>query len=148
MRYSISTLDIATWFGLIIFATSSVIIPICLPDINRTIQASLSENGSIETVRNLAVLFVLVLAGVLAQYWSKKRFIAFGQYLVAIGLLSISFSNNYLMLIFSIVIVGLGGGLSEAFINPIIVDIHPRNTGKYLNFSNAFYPIGVITAAL
>lgn len=147
MKNSISTLDVATWCGLIIFATSSVIIPICLPEINKTIQASLSESGSIETVRNLAVLFILVLAGFLTQIWSKKRFIAIGHYLIALGLLSISFSSNYLMLIFSIIIVGLGGGLSEAFINPIIVDIHPRKTGKYLNFSNAFYPIGVITAA-
>ena len=147
MKNRISTLDVATWFGLIIFAASSVIIPICLPEINKTIQASLSESGSIETVRNLAVLFILVLAGFLAQLWSKKRFIAIGHYLIALGLLSISFSNDYLMLIFSIIIVGLGGGLSEAFINPIIVDIHPKNTGKYLNFSNAFYPIGVISAA-
>lgn len=147
MRKSISTLDVATWFGFIIFATSSVIIPICLPEINKTIRASLSESGSIETARNLAVLSILVVAVFLAQLWSKKRFIAIGNYLIALGLLSISFSNNYIMLIFSIIIVGLGGGLSEAFINPIIVDIHPNNTGKYLNFSNAFYPIGVISAA-
>jgi len=147
MKYNTTTLDIATWSGLIIFATSSVIIPICLPEIRKSIPATFSESGTIETIRNFVVLIILLLAGFLVQLWSKKRFIAQGQFLIALGLLMISFSQSYLMLVSSILVMGVGGGLSEAFLNPIIVDIHPVNTGRYLNLSNAFYPIGIIASA-
>ncbi|MCP5064853.1 MAG: MFS transporter [Ignavibacteriae bacterium] len=147
MKHNSITLDIATWSGLIIFATSSVIIPICLPEIRKSIPATLSESGTIETIRNFVVLIILLLAGFLVQLWSKKRFIAQGQFLIALGLLLVSFSQSYLMLVTSILVMGLGGGLSEAFLNPIIVDIHPQKSGKYLNLSNAFYPIGIIASA-
>ena len=52
------------------------------------------------------------------------------------------------MLVVSLMIIGLGGGLTEAFLNPIVVDIHTRNSGKYLNLSNAFYPIGVMSSSI
>ena len=44
--------------------------------------------------------------------------------------------------------MGLGGGLTEAFLNPLIVDLHPDKSGKFLNLSNAFYPLGIIISSL
>ncbi len=140
--------DISSWSGFIIFAMSSVITAICLPEIRKTIPATLSESGGIETARNLVVLVILILAGILAHLWSKKRFISQGQYLIALGLLLVSFSQSYVMLVLSLMIMGLGGGLTEAFLNPLIIDMHPNNSGKYLNLSNAFYPIGVVASAI
>jgi MFS transporter, DHA1 family, inner membrane transport protein len=147
MKYNTTKLDIASWSGFIIFAMSSVITPICLPEIIKTIPATLSESGSIETGRNIVVLIILIVASILVRLWSKQRFISQGQYLIALGLLFASFSQSYILFVLSLMIVGLGGGLTEAFLNPLIVDIHSRNSGKYLNLSNAFYPIGVMVSA-
>ena len=96
----------------------------------------------------MVVLFILILASFFARWWSKKGFISQGHYLIALGLLSASFSHSYVMLVISLMIAGLGGGLIEAFLNPLIVDIHPVNSGRYLNFSNAFYPLGVMASAI
>ncbi len=144
----ITKLDMATWFGFIIFAMSSIVTPLCLPEIIKSIPTSLSEIGSIETGRNIVVLLILILASILVQLWSKQRFISQGQLLIAFGLFVASFSQNYLMLVVSLMIIGLGGGLTEAFLNPLVVDIHSRNSGKHLNLSNAFYPIGVMGSSI
>jgi len=144
----LTKLDIATWAGFMIFAVSAVIVAINLPEISRTFSTNLSEGGGLETARNLVILIVLLLAGALAQRWGKKKFLNLGQYLLAAGLLLASFSQDYTMLIIAILIMGFGGGFSEALLTPLVVDIHHQDSGKFLNLSHAFYPIGIVLAAL
>lgn len=146
--YSVRKLDIATWASFMMFATSAIIIAICLPEISKTFNTDLAEGGGIETARSSLFLVVLLLAGMLAQRWGKKRFLALGQYFIAGGLLLGSFSQNYLMLILAVMLTGVGAGFSEALLNPLIVETHPRQSGKYLNIGHAFYPLGVMTSAL
>jgi fucose permease len=137
-----------SWGGFIMFATSSVITPICLPEISKTLSTTFSEGGGLETARTFVILLVLVLAGLCAQKWGKKRFITLGQYLFVAGLLLSSVAYSYHTLILSLMLLGIGGGFSEALINPLVVDLHPVDSGKYLNTTNAFYSIGVMTSAL
>ena len=100
-----------------------------------------------ETARTFVVLLALVLAGILARKFGKKGFVTLGQYLLAAGLLMVSFSHTYLTLILSLMLIGIGGGFTEALINPLVVDLHPKDVGKYLNITNAFYPVGVMVSA-
>jgi fucose permease len=144
----VTKLDIASWAGFMLIATSAIIVAICLPEISKTFSTDLSEGGGMETARNFVVLIVLLLAGILAQRWGKKRFLTLGQYFIAAGLLLGSFSQNYPTLILAVMMMGIGGGFSEALLNPLIVDIHPRQSGKYLNISHAFYPVGIMGSAL
>ena len=144
----LTILDLASWGGFMVFAVSAVIVAITLPEISETFSTDLSEGGAMETARNLVILVVLLLAGILAQRWGKKRFLTLGQYLIAAGLLLASFSPNYPVLILALLIMGFGGGFSEALLNPVIVDIHHQNSGRYLNMSHAFYPAGIVASAL
>ncbi len=145
---SIKMLDIATWAGFMVFAVSAVIVAVTLPEISKTFSTDLSEGGGLETARNFVLLLVLLVAGMLAQRWGKKRFLTFGQYLMAAGLLLASFSRDYVMLVIALFIIGLGGGFSEALLNPLVVDIHKEESGRYLNISHAFYPTGIVISAL
>jgi len=148
MRVKFTTLDIASYGGLMMFAISGIITPICLPEISKTLSTTLAEGGGIETARNLLIFAAIFLAGISALTWGQKRFITLGQYLLAVGLLMASFSHSYYTLIISLMIAGIGGGFTEALINPLIVNIHPNDSGKYLNITHAFYPIGVMVSAL
>ena len=147
-KNKLTTLDIASWGGLMMFATSSVITPICLPEISKTLSTTLAEGGGMETARTFLIFAAILLAGFLALKWGKKRFITSGQYMLAVGLLMASFSQSYLMLIGSLMVIGIGGGFTEALINPLVVDIHPEDSGKYMNITHAFFPIGVMVSAL
>lgn len=144
----ITKLDIATWGGFIIFAVSGTIVAVSLPEISATFNTNLSEGGGLEFVRNLLILGILLLAGILAQQWGKKRFLAFGQYLLAFGLLMASLAPNYQALLLALILMGAGGGFSEALINPLIVDIHKEKSGRFLNLSHGFFPLGVMGSAL
>ena len=148
MKNGLTRLDVASWGGFVMFATSGVVTPICLPEIAKTLSISLSESGGLETARLLLLLVVLIASGILARTLGKKHFLAWGQYLTALGLLLISCADTYPMVLLSLMVVGIGGGFTEALINPLVVDLHPKNTGKYLNITNAFYPIGVMVSAL
>jgi len=101
-----------------------------------------------ETARNFLIFAALLLAGFFALRWGKKRFITSGQYMLAAGLLMASYSQNYFMFVASLMIIGIGGGFTEALINPLVIDIHPEDSGKYMNITHAFFPIGVMVSAL
>ena len=148
METKFTTLDIVSWGGFIMFATSSAITPICLPEISNTLSTTLSEGGGMATARAFIMLFILILVGVLTQKWGKKLFLTLSQYLFVAGLLMASFARNYPMLILSLMITGMGGGFMEALISPLVVDLHPDDSGKYMNITHAFYPIGVMASAL
>jgi fucose permease len=147
-RSHLAALDIATWGGFIVFAIVAVIAGINLPEISATFQMNLAAGGALETARNAIIFIVLLVAGLLAQRWGKRRFLALGHYTMAAGLLLISFAQDYPTLLFSTMLLGVGGGFSEALLTPLIVDIHPRESGKYLNLSHAFFPLGIVLAAL
>ncbi len=146
-KSSVTKLDVASWTGFTVFAASAIIIAVSLPEISRTFSTNLAEGGGIETARTVVMIVVLLLAGILAQRWGKKRFLAMGQYLNAAGLLLASFSQNYTMLVLALMITGIGGGFAEALLNPLIVDIHDQESGKFLNISHAFFPAGVMASA-
>lgn len=148
MKTTFTTLDMVSWGGFIMFATSSAITPICLPEISNTLSITFSEGGGVATARTAIMLLILILAGVLTQKWGKKLFLTLSQYLFVAGLLMASFARSYPMLIFSLMITGMGGGFMEALISPLVVDLHPDDSGKYMNITHAFYPIGVMASAL
>jgi len=148
MIKEITRLDVMSWGGFVVFASSSVITPVCLPEISKTLSTSLSEGGGAEAFRTFLLFLVLLVSGILANQWGKKPLILSGHYLIAFGLLIGSFSESYITLILSLMIVGMGGGALEAILNPLVSDLHPKNTGQFLNFSNAFYPFGIMVSAI
>jgi fucose permease len=119
-----------------------------LPGISKTLSTSLSEGGGMASARTFIMLIFLVMAGVLAQKWGKKPFLTLGQYVLTVGLLMASFANSYAMFILSLMLTGVGGGVMEALISPLVVDLHPNDSGRYMNLTHAFYPIGVMVSAL
>ncbi|MFL7837294.1 MAG: MFS transporter [Candidatus Promineifilaceae bacterium] len=147
-RIKVKKLDIATWASFIMFAASAIIVAICLPEISKTFSTNLAEGGGLETARSVIILITLLLAGILSQRLGKKKLLAGGQYMITAGLLLGSVAQNYLTIILAVMLMGAGAGLSEALLNPLIIDLHPRESGRYLNIGHAFYPVGVMTFAL
>ena len=148
MSNKITRLDKASWGGCMVFASSSVVTPLCLPEISKTLSTSFSEGGGMEAARTFLIFAVLLLTGALAHRWGKKPLMVSGEYLIAIGSFMASYAQDYPTLIFSLMVIGMGGGVMEAIINPLVVDLHPKDSGKYLNITNAFYPIGIMVSAL
>ncbi|MFV0430553.1 MAG: MFS transporter [Alphaproteobacteria bacterium] len=141
-------LDYISWLSLTGFASSSVIIGLCLPEISEELQFNSLKAGLMESFRNFALILVIFIFAIFAARFGKKIFSFSGHYLIALGLIIASFSQAYPMLFLGLIIIGLGGGAIEGLLTPLVVDLHPNNPQKYVNLINAFFPVGVVIAAI
>lgn len=102
-------LDYISWLSLTGFASSSVIIGLCLPEISEELQFNSLKAGLMESFRNFALILVIFIFAIFAARFGKKIFSFSGHYLIALGLIIASFSQAYPMLFLGLIIIGLGG---------------------------------------
>jgi fucose permease len=134
--------------GFFAYASSVVVTPIVLLTLSRELSFGLAEGGGIEAVRAGFLMAILLASGIAAARWGKVAVLAVGGLILGAGLLTYAFAPVYVVVLVGMVLVGLGGGVIEALINPLVQDVHPEDSGRYLNFSNAFFSVGVLTTVL
>jgi FSR family fosmidomycin resistance protein-like MFS transporter len=71
-------------------------------------------------------------AGLLADHWSRKKLLAWGLALNALGFILLSFARTYPMALLSVAICGLGGCTYHPAATALIAHLFPKNTGKAL----------------
>ncbi|MCG8481575.1 MAG: MFS transporter [Spirochaetales bacterium] len=147
-RLMMKRLDYAAALGMFVYASSVVATPIILLRIAEELGFGLAEGGGIEAVRAGFLLAILILSGGAAAHFGKTRSLGTGGLVLAAGLLTYSIAPSYGVVLAAIILVGLGGGILEALLNPLIQEEHPDDSGRYLNVLNAFFSIGVLTSVL
>jgi fucose permease len=109
---------------------------------------NLSEGGGIEAVRTILLIAVLLISGLAASRFGKTALLNTGGFLLAAGLFVYAAAPSYPVILAAMILIGLGGGLLEALINPLVQDLHPKDSGRYLNVVNAFFSMGVLMTVL
>ena len=141
-------LDCAAALGMFVYAASVVATPIILLEIAAEMGFGLAGGGGIEALRAAFLLAILVLSGVLAARLGKVLCLAAGAAILALGLFVYAFSPSYAVVLVAIALVGLGGGVLEALMNPLVQEQHPQDSARYLNILNAFFSFGVCASVL
>ena len=141
-------LDCAAALGMFVYAASVVATPIILLEIAAEMGFGLAASGGIEALRAAFLLAILVLSGVLAARLGKVLCLAAGAAILALGLFVYAFSPSYAVVLAAIALVGLGGGVLEALMNPLVQEQHPQDSARYLNILNAFFSFGVCASVL
>lgn len=141
-------LDYAAALGMFVYAASVVTTPIILLRIAQELGFGLAEGGGIEAVRAGFLLAILIASGAAAARFGKTRSLGTGGLVLAAGLFTYALAPTYGVVLAAIVLVGLGGGILEALLNPLIQEEHPEDSGRFLNVLNAFFSIGVLTSVL
>ncbi len=141
-------LDYASMVGFLAYSSSVTAIPICLVTITREFGMSLSQAGGLEAARGILVLVTLLCSGFVAARFGKARSIGVGCVMLGLGMLVYSFAPAYGVLFLAVAFLGAGGGVVEALINPLVQELHPEDSGRYLNLTNAFWSIGVLATML
>ncbi len=144
----LTRLDYVAALGMFTYASSVVVTPIVLLRIAEDLVFGLAEGGGIEAVRAGFLLAILIASGFAAAHFGKTRSLAAGGMILAAGLFGYAVAPTYGVVLGSVVLVGLGGGILEALLNPLVQDEHPEDSGRYLNLVNAFFSVGVVTAVL
>jgi fucose permease len=130
------------------YASSVVATPIVLLRIAEELSFGLAQGGGIEAVRAGFLLAILIASGFAAARFGKPRSLGAGGLILAAGLFGYALAPSYLVVLVAIVLVGLGGGILEALLNPLVQDEHPDDSGRHLNVVNAFFSVGIFTTVL
>ncbi|TVQ22976.1 MAG: MFS transporter [Spirochaetaceae bacterium] len=147
-RLKFAGADYAGALGFFVYASSVVVTPIVLLRLGEDLAFGLAEGGGIEAVRAFFLLAILIASGAAAARWGKIPTLAVGGLVLAVGLFAYAAAPSYAIVLAAVVLVGLGGGILEALINPLIQDAHPHDSGRYLNVVNAFFSVGVLVSVV
>ena len=141
-------LDYAGALGFFAYASSVVVTPIVLLALARDLDFGLAQGGGIEAVRAGFLMAILVASGFAAARWGKIPVLTVGSFVLGGGMILYAVAPVYAVVLLAMILVGLGSGLLEGLINPLVQDVHPNDSGRYLNIVNAFFSIGVLASVL
>ena len=141
-------LDYASMLGFLAYSSTMTATPICLVAISRELSLSLSQAGALEAARGVLIIATLLVSGFIGAKFGKARALGWSSLVLGGGMVCYSFAPTYGALLMALALMGLGGGVVEALINPLVQELHPRDSGRYLNLINAFWSIGILITVL
>ena len=147
-RFRLHPLDLLGGATLALYAASAVLKPICLLHMARELDFSLTGGGTMEVIRNAGVLSLIIASGFFAARWGKERCLAVSCVLLGLSLISLALAPNFALLLVGMALLGLGAGAIEGLVNPLIQELHPEDSGRYLNLVNGCWSVGVVVASL
>jgi fucose permease len=94
-------------------------------------------------------LVVGILAtGPLADRWGTKPFALLGNALIAVSLFAMAFAPGYASLGVAIFFMGLGAGILDMVLSPIVSALNPNRRAVALNWLHSFYCVGAAMTVL
>ncbi len=148
MNIKLKPLDFGAIACMLLYSASATVTPICLLAMADELNFSLSAGGGIEGVRSLLIFIALFFGGFMAAKIGKVRSLTGGLFGLSIGYIVYAFAPSYTAILGATVILGLSSGIIEGLINPLVADIHPGDSGRYLNITNAFWSVGVLSTVI
>lgn len=147
-RLKFLPLDYASAAGFLVYSASAAITPICLVMIAGELNFDLSAGGWLEGMRSLLIVCMLLMSGFLALRFGMARSLGWSFLLLGVGLWLYALAPVYGLVLIALALLGVGGGVMEALLNPLIQELHPNDSGRYLNIANGFFSIGVLVTVL
>ena len=100
-----------------------------------------------------ALSFAGLVAGVLAtgplaDRWGTKVFAQLGNALIALSLAAAAFAPNYGFLGGALFVLGLGAGMLDMVLSPIVSTLNPTRRAVALNWLHSFYCVGAVVTIL
>jgi fucose permease len=104
--------------------------------------------GRISAVTFAGLVGGIIFTGPLADRWGGKLFSIFGTLLIAVGLGLLADSPGYSLVLVAVFVMGLGAGILDMVLSPIVAALQPDNRATALNWLHSFYAIGTVATVL
>jgi fucose permease len=104
--------------------------------------------GRISAVTFAGLVGGILFTGPLADRWGGKLFSILGTLLIGVGLGLLAVSPGYSMALVAVFVMGLGAGILDMVLSPIVAALQPENRAKALNWLHSFYGIGTVVTVL
>jgi len=106
------------------------------------------ELGRIPAVLFTALGVGILAGGAWADRWGGKPFAALGLLFTCLGLLVLGGSQSYGMLLGAISLMGLGAGVLDTVLSPMVAALRPLRKVHALNWLHSFYCTGAVLTVL
>lgn len=152
-RLEIGRYDVASFLTYTIYAAGSVVIPVSLVALARELGFSLeagglTAGGSLGLGRTAAMVFAMLACGFAAGRWGIRGMLGWSILVMGAGMAMCAAAPGYGVLILALSVAGLGEGVIEGLATPFVQELHPDQPGRYVNFSHAFWSVGVLATVL
>lgn len=140
----------ASCFALITTALSFSIRAGILAQLGEEYSFSAEQLGTINSMWFLGFPISMIVGGLIYNSVGGKKIMQFAFFAHAVGiLLTIYSGGNYVTLLISTLLIGLGNGCTEAACNPMIADAYEGNKmSEMLNKFHMWFPGGIVIGAL
>lgn len=128
------------------------LLPVFLTTLSRTYggEAGLSAEqlGRLGGVAFGGVVLGILITGPMADRWGTKMFAQGGNALIALSLVAMAFAPDYTFLTIAVFFLGLGAGVLDMVLSPIVAALNPRNRASALNWLHSFYCVGAAVTVI
>ncbi len=90
----------------------------------------------------------ILAAGPLADRWGAKPFTLLGNALIALSLVGAAFAPTYAWLGAAIFVLGLGAGILDMVLSPVVAALNPERRAAAMNWLHSYYCVGAVVTIL
>lgn len=152
-RLEIGRYDVASFLTYAIYAAGSVVIPVSLVELARELGFSLeagglTAGGALPLGRTISIVIAMLACGFTAARWGLRGTLGWSILLMGAGMAMCAAAPSYAVLLLALSVAGIGEGVIEGLATPFVQALHPDQPGRYVNFSHAFWSVGVLITVL
>ena len=122
--------------------------PVCLTAIAAGFGLSESQMGEIPGTIFLGVVVGICLSGPLSDRFGMRPFLLLGAGGQAAGMCCVALAPGHSTLLGAAFVAGLGAGVLDALLSPLICALRPDERPQAMNLLHAFYCIGAVLTVL
>ena len=145
--------DLAAFASYFAYSSGVVVLPVALVALSRELGFSLDEGGmaaggGLHFGRTTAMVLSMLACGFVAGRFGKRRTLGVSLMLLSVGLGLCAIAPAYGLLFLALLLCGLGEGVVEGLATPFVEGLHSEESARYINFTHAFWSVGVMTTVL
>lgn len=90
----------------------------------------------------------ILVTGPLADRFGGKPFVLLANVLTVLGLMGMAASPTFSMLLAMVFVVGLGAGMLDMILSPVVAALNPERRTAAMNWLHSYYPVGAVVTIL
>jgi len=134
--------------GMMCLAIAVNLAPVYLTTFSETFGGAMGltneQLGRIPAITFVGLVLGILISGPLADRWGAKTFSLIGLALTCAGLALLGVAGRYETLLASGAILGLGAGIIDMVMSPIVSALVPDRRASALNWLHSFYCLGAV----